>query len=216
MRIAFTSLRRRGHGNIPGAIIVSAVGSVKGMNADLNKFLVLARERKKCAPGPVAGYFVSLGGFTETAIEQEIEYGDGRPILLTAQDVVLELQRRKVIVSCTEAAERAGHCAQRAGLGHAALDGAELLGHERGYLWAVFYSHKKERTHFALIHADGTPLAEAIAREIIDADRLCGGAFHSLGYLAPPVSPPDRLALAAKAAASVPPMARGGMRVYPA
>jgi hypothetical protein len=171
--------------------------------ADLNKFFgVLARKRKKFAPVPVAGYFVSLGGFTETGIEQEIESGDDRLILLTAQNVIHELERSRVIVTCTEAAERAGHCAQRAGLGTAALDGAELLGHERGYLWAVFYSHNKERTHFALIHADGTPLAEAIAREAIDADRLSGGTLHSLGYLAPPVSPPDRLALAAKAAAA--------------
>jgi hypothetical protein len=168
---------------------------------ELNKFFgVLARERKKCAPTPVAGYFVSLGGFTETGIDQEVESGDDRLILLNAGDVVQELERCRVVVSGTEAAERAGHCAQHAGLGNAALDGAELLGHERGYLWAIFYSNEKERTHFALIHADGTPLAAAIARDVIDADRLCGGTLHSLRYLAPPTPPPDRLALAAKSA----------------
>jgi hypothetical protein len=168
---------------------------------ELNKFFgVLARERTKHAPTPVAGYFVSLGGFTETGIDQEIESGDDRLILLSARDVVDELERCRVVVSSTQAAERAGHCAQHAGLGNAALDGAELLGHERGYLWAIFYSHEKERTHFALIHADGTPLAAAVALDVIDADRRCDGTLHSLKYLAPPTPPPDRLALAAKSA----------------
>ena len=170
---------------------------------ELNKFFgALARERNKCAPTPVAGYFVSLGGFTETGIEQEIETGDDRIILLDAQKVVHELERCRAIVGRTDAAERAGHCAQHAGLRDAVLDGAELLCHQRGYLWAIFYARGKERTHVALIHADGTPLAETVALEVIDADRLCGGSLHSLQYLAPPIPAPDRIALAAKAAAS--------------
>lgn len=171
--------------------------------AELNKFFgVLTRERKKCAPTPVAGYFMSLAGFTETGIEQEIETGDDRVILLDAQKVIDELERSRVIVGRTEAAERAGQCAQHAGLHGAALDGAELLGHERGYVWAVFYARAKQRTHFALIHADGTPLAVSVAQEVIDADRLCGGMLHSLSYLAPPAPPPDRVALAAQAVAN--------------
>jgi Restriction endonuclease len=74
---------------------------------ELNKFLgALTRERKKCAPLPVAGYFVSLGGFTETGIEQEIETGDDRIILLDSQAVdlfirfsILLLRLRLLIVS---------------------------------------------------------------------------------------------------------------------
>ncbi|MGA9769093.1 MAG: NACHT domain-containing protein [Blastocatellia bacterium] len=170
---------------------------------ELNKFLgALTRERKKSASIPVAGYFVSLGGFTETGIEQEIETGDDRIILLDAQKIVEELEKCRVIAGRTDAAERAGHCAQHAGLHDAVLNGAELLGHQRGYLWAIYYAHGKERTHVALIHADGTPLAEAVALEIIHADRLCGGSLHSLQYLAPPAQSPDRIALAVKTAAS--------------
>lgn len=38
---------------------------------DLNKFLgVLTRERKLGGSTPVSGYFVSLSGFTESAVEQ--------------------------------------------------------------------------------------------------------------------------------------------------
>jgi len=153
---------------------------------ELNKFFgALTRERKKYAPTPVAGYFVSLSGFTETGVDQEIETGDDRVILLNAQKVVEELERCRVIVGRTEAAERAGQCAQRAGLRDAVLESAELLGHQRGYLWAIFYGIGKERTHFALIHADGTPLAETVALDVIDADRLSAGTLHSLQYLPP-------------------------------
>jgi hypothetical protein len=169
---------------------------------ELNKFFgALTRERKKSFPTPVAGYFVSLGGFTETGIEQETETGDDGVILLNARQVVEELERCRVVVGRAEAAERAGHCAQHAGLRDAVLDGAELLGHQRGYVWAIFYSSGKERTHVALVHADGTPLAEPVAREVIEADRLCGGSLHSLRYLSPAAPAPDRAALAAKAEA---------------
>lgn len=102
--------------------------AVKMGGDELNKFFgALARERNKCAPTPVAGYLVSLSGFTETAIEQEIETGDDRANLLDAQKVIEELKRCRVIVGHTDAAERAGHCAQHAGLWDAVLDGVELL-----------------------------------------------------------------------------------------
>jgi hypothetical protein len=163
---------------------------------ELNKFFgVLTRERKKCAPTHVAGYFVSLGGFTETGIEQETETGDDRVILLNPQQVIEELERSRVIVSNAQATERAGQCAEHSGLRNAGLDGVELLGHQRGYIWAVFYAHGKERTHFALIHADGTPLAEPVAREVIDADQLCAGTLHTLRYLAPATPAQDPIAL---------------------
>jgi hypothetical protein len=188
----------------PRRVVGECKAHVRKMGGDeLNKFFgALGRERKKHAPIPVAGYFVSLGGFTETGIEQEIETGDDRVILLDAKNVVDELERCRVIVPYADAVERAGHCAQHAGLRDAQLDSAELLGHQRGYVWAILYAQGKESTHLALIHADGTPLAEPIAREVIEADRLCGGALHLLRYLPPPNPAPDRIALAKRVAAS--------------
>ena len=79
------------------------------------------------------------------------------------------------------------------------VDGAELLGHESGYLWIVFYSHGKQHTHFALIHADGTSLAEPVAHRVIQGDRDCNGSLHTFEYLAPPAPGPDREALATAA-----------------
>lgn len=74
------------------------------------------------------------------------------------------------------------------------MDGMELLGHQLGYIWAIYYAQGKARSHFALIHADGAPLAETVAKEIIKADKQCKGVLHSLVYLAPPVTSPNRAA----------------------
>jgi len=153
---------------------------------ELNKFFgVLQRERIKHAPTQVAGYFVSISGFTETGIEQEMETGADGLILLGSQKVVEELEKCRVIVTRDTATEQAGRCAQHARVQDIVLDGVELLGHRRGYIWAVYYAGSKQRSHVALIHADGTPLAEAVASEIIEADRLCGGSLQRLEYLAP-------------------------------
>jgi hypothetical protein len=162
-----------------------AYTSKKMGGAELNKFLgALTRERTRSAPGEVAGYFVSLSGFTETGIEQEKSTDDNRVILLDAQKVIETLTTSNVLVGITEAVEP---------------EGAELLGHKRGYVWAVYYAQGKERTHLALIHADGTPLAQSVAQEVIDADHECGGSLESLDYLAPPPATADREALSKKA-----------------
>lgn len=169
--------------------------------AELNKFYgALTRERKKSHTCEVAGYFVSLSGFTETGVEQEIETGDDRLILLDAAKVVDELERCHAIVARAEATERAGQCATQAALKRTKLHSLELLGHEAGYLWTVFYEQGKKRTHFTLIHADGTPVHETIAHDVIKIDKLCGGSLYSLQYLPPPVTAPERLALSAKVA----------------
>ena len=166
--------------------------------ADLNKLLgIVTRERDKHKPTPITAYFVSLSGFRETGKEQEQQTSEQkRIILLDGQRVIDELIRIRILVSRAEAAERAGRCAEHAGLTDAVIDGTELLGHPLGYLWVVFYARGKQRTHFALIHADGTPLAAAVADEVIKADRKCKGSLHKLTYLSPPAPAPDREAVA--------------------
>ncbi|MFN2377541.1 MAG: NACHT domain-containing NTPase [Candidatus Binatia bacterium] len=74
----------------------------------------------------------------------------------------------------------------------AEVDGVELLGHHRGYIWVFYYAQGKQRTHFALIHADGTPLAKSIADEIVATEKNLGASLASLIYLAPAVSIHDR------------------------
>ncbi len=56
----------------------------------------------------------------------------------------------------------------------------------------------KARTHFALIHSDGTPLARALAEEVIAADRECRGGLDRLICLNP--EPPSGLDTEARVA----------------
>jgi hypothetical protein len=161
---------------------------------DTNTFLgVVTRERDRAGDVPVAGYFISLGGFRETAIEQEKNTSPrSRLILLNGADVVRELERADILISAHDAIEQAGRRAQHAEL-DASVEEPELLGHAIGYVWAVCYSRGKEQTHVAFIHADGTQLAESIARDIVQADREAGGRLHELKLLVPPALHPDVL-----------------------
>ncbi len=192
------------HRQLPRRLLAECKAhSDKMGGAELNKFFgVVSRERSKDKTTPVDGYFVSLSGFRETGIEQELETDpQDRLVLLNGQQVIDELIRIRILVGRDEATEQAGRCAEQNGLAKAVLDGAEVLGHELGYLWAVYYSQGMQRTHFALIHADGTPLANAVAQKVIQADWECDGSLHTLTYLPPPVPAADRQAIAQAAVA---------------
>jgi energy-coupling factor transporter ATP-binding protein EcfA2 len=150
---------------------------------DLNKFvgvLDVEQEDKE----PVTGYFISLAGFRETAIEQEKRRRRTRIVTLTGSQVVGELIKGRILIPKDRATELAGrYCAA---LPDITLDPeTELLAHERGWIWAIYYTRGKARTHFALIHSDGTPLALAVAEEVIVADRKCGGELQGLICLNP-------------------------------
>lgn len=164
---------------------------------DTNTFLgVLTRERDKAESRPISGYFISLSGFRETGIEQELETtSKNRLILLDGSKVVEELERAHLIVSREEAIHRGGRCVEQTATNGVDFEGLELLGHELGYLWAVFYSTGKQRSHFALVHADGTPLAASVTDAVMKADKQCGGTLHKLTYLVPSPSAADRVAV---------------------
>ena len=155
---------------------------------ELNTFSgALGRERRK-SKEPVVGYFVSLGGFTDTAIEQEEDYGEDGLILLAGPKIIAELELHRLIVDDAQATEQAGQCAARAGLTAQMLASIELLGYKNGLVKAVYYAEHGETTHFALIDANGTPLADKPAREVIAADRASGGTLRKLTYLVPLMS----------------------------
>jgi hypothetical protein len=154
---------------------------------DLNKFVgVLDAEHED--KRPTTGYFISLAGFKETAVEQERKRRRTKIVTLTGQQVVDELIKGRILVAKERATELAGRCCTNHQ--NLVLDpNSDLLAHERGWIWAVYYTQGKERTHTALIHSDGTPLARALADDVIAADRQCGGELHSLSCLNPPPQP---------------------------
>ncbi len=139
----------------------------------------------------IVGYFISLAGFTEPAIEQERERrkaGKTEIVLIDGKRVVAELVRGRILIPKERATELAGRCCS--GLDQLELDpDLEVLAHQRGWIWAVFFTEGKARTHFALIHADGTPLARAIANEVVAADREVGGRLFELICRNPPPLP---------------------------
>ncbi len=155
--------------------------------SDINKFIgSLDAERKKQPEIDAEGYLVSLRGFTETAIEQEAEVGNDRVNLLTGYDVVRLLISGHVLVSEQKAMELAGRCAASLGRDHSVEEGCELLAYEAGWLWLIYFSRNKERTHFALVHADGQLIAHEIAKKVTNLDKALGGELYRLAYLSPP------------------------------
>lgn len=150
---------------------------------DLNKF-VGALDAEREDDRELTGYFISLHGFKETAIEQESKRRRTKLVLLDGQQVVNELVEGRIVIPWDKATELAGRYS--GALNGLVLDStAELLAHERGWIWAVYYMQGKLRSHFALIHSDGTPLASAIANEVVNADQACGGSLHTLMCLNP-------------------------------
>jgi hypothetical protein len=150
---------------------------------DLNKF-VGALDAECDDDRPVAGYFISLSGFKETAIEQEKHRRRTKVVTLTGPQVVAELVKGRILIPRDKATELAGRCcATRENL---TLDlQAELLAHERGWIWCIYYTQGKARTHFVLIHSDGTPLARQVAQEVTTADQDGGGNLRKLTCLNP-------------------------------
>src|ERR1035438_4744172 len=150
---------------------------------DLNKF-VGALDAEQEDARPVTGYFVSLSGFRETAIEQERQRHRTKVVTLTGSQIIGELVEGRIIIAKERATELAGRCC--GALQDLTLDPQpELLAHERGWIWCIYYAQGKARTHFALIHSDGTPLARRLAEEVIAADQNCGGDLHMLTCLNP-------------------------------
>ncbi|MCP5102469.1 MAG: NACHT domain-containing protein [bacterium] len=149
---------------------------------------VLDAERKEYPKNQIEGYFISLTGFKESAIEQEKKVGD-RVVLLDANRVIGELFRGKIIVSEKRAMEQAVHCAATHGGKFRADESFELLAHDKGWIWVVYFGQHMQRTHFAMVHADGESIATELAQAVCNSDKSVGGKLHELEYLPPPGHP---------------------------
>ncbi len=147
---------------------------------DLNKFVGILDAEFNKIPSCI-GYFISLSGFRETAKEQEQQRRRTKVVMLAGDQVIRELVLGNIIVTKERATEIAGRLCGT--LDTVKLDHVELLAHDRGWIWCVYYTSGKDRTHFALIHSDGTPLASKLAKEVIDADSINKGDLSELTCL---------------------------------
>lgn len=155
---------------------------------EVNKFVgKLDIERRRSKGIDITGYFVSLNGFTETAIEQEKEAGDNRIVPLNGDQVVRELIKGHIIVPREKAMERCGRCAAEESQELNVEEYCQLIAHEMGWIWVIYYARNKRRTHFALVHADGEVLSTSLAKKITDTDELFGDILGGLMYLKPRV-----------------------------
>ena len=176
------------HRTEPRWVVAECKATAKPIGGDdINKFAgALQAERRKLAGEDVAGYFLSLSGFTETALEQEQDLGKPpRATLLDGRRIVEELVRGRIVVSPERALERAGRSAAREGADLIPEDRPQLLAHELGWVWAVRFRRNVETTHVALVHADGELLSPALARQVLEADRSVRGDLHRLTCLVP-------------------------------
>jgi hypothetical protein len=180
------------HRTEPRRVVAECKATAKPIGgADIDKFVgVLDAERRKArAEGKgeeVVGYFVSLSGFTETAVEQERDCGDPpRCMLVTARQLVEQLIKGRIVVSPGRALERAGRCASASSPDLHPDEEPQLLAHKMGWIWAVLFRRNAEITHLSLIHADGEALSVALAKAVLVADRKKKGDLHRLTYLPP-------------------------------
>lgn len=151
--------------------------SVGAIDAERRKF------RKAYGGFDVVGYFVSLSGFKETAIQQEDDLGNDRVILLKPEKIVDELIKGRILVSIEQAVASVESLKTKLTL----IDEVNLFAYERGWIWVIKFSENGGQTasHFALVHAEGKPLIKELADEIINLDSQISKKLAGLIYLTP-------------------------------
>jgi len=182
------------HRTEPRIVLAECKATAKPIGGDdVNKFVGAVDAERRRNPGKdLAAYFISLSGFTETALEQEREFGGApRLVLLDGKRVTKELVDGRILVSPGKALERAGRVANA----HPDMtpdDPPLLLAHEIGWVWAVRFRRNAKATHVALVHADGELLAPDLAKEVLASDRTTKGDLYRLTYLSPPEPRPTQ------------------------
>lgn len=170
------------------AIAECKAHSEKIGGADINKFVgvfdaekIRLRKDKEHKNFVLNGYFVSLSGFKETAVEQEKNCGNKRVLLITPEKIVSELIQGKILVSPEKAIASLSSIDPQLVL----LDYMDLLAYHNGWVWAIYYSdcEGQKVSHFALVHAEGKPLIKSLAEEIITIDIGLNGLFTDLFLL---------------------------------
>jgi arsenate reductase-like glutaredoxin family protein len=154
--------------------------------ADINKFIgVIDAEKIKLKKDKdhkgfsLVGYFISLSGFKETAVEQENDCDNKRVILIKPEKIVEELIRGKILVSPQKAiSSLLSLVSDKLSL----IEQADLLAYNNGWVWAIYYSDSNGQkiSHFALVHAEGKPLIKDLADKIILIDANLNKLFEGL------------------------------------
>jgi len=152
---------------------------------DLNKFYGALeteknKQKKQNDTLEVIGYFVSMSGFKETAIEQELENDNKRMVLLDSEKIVKELVSGKILISTEKAINNIPKTNDIE-----LFDDVDLIASSIGWVWIFYFGQNQKKTHFSLIHAEGNPLIKKLADEIISIDTKLNNKFKDLDYITP-------------------------------
>lgn len=116
-------------------------------------------------------YFVSLSGYTAPAKAQEAD--SPRMVLMDGDAVLGELEGGSIVVRHEDAIGAASQ--YLAVTGNTRVDGYELVVHEAGIFWAVYFRTESERSHLGIVGADGylapPEIAELIAAAMVKDDQ---------------------------------------------
>ena len=61
----------------------------------------------------------------------------------------------------------------------------DLLAHERGWIWCVYFTRALVRTAFALVHASGQALGGELLADVVRSDAAVGGGLSDLAAIEP-------------------------------
>jgi hypothetical protein len=110
---------------------------------DLNKFVgVVDAEKRKLKKDKfqkgfsIVAYFISISGFRESAVEQEIDTGHNRVILVRPYQIAEELTNGKIVASIETAI-----ASIKVSKSLSIEQNFDLLAHEKGWIWVLYYSN---------------------------------------------------------------------------
>ncbi|MGJ5898167.1 restriction endonuclease [Streptomyces niveiscabiei] len=135
------------------AVIECKAKKEKIGGGEINKFIG-AVDAERVNGETLSAFFVSISGFTDSAIEQEAATGRRRVSLMGPREIEDQLMRGRIAVSKETAFFRAGS------VSHFPPEGVidtevDLVADESGWLWLIYFLQSGERKAFTLVHADG-------------------------------------------------------------
>jgi energy-coupling factor transporter ATP-binding protein EcfA2 len=153
--------------------------------SDLNKFYgVLDAERRKTGV-PTEGYFASISGFKESAIQQEKDLGN-RFTLLSGKEIVSHLIRGRIIIDQSSAFCEASKWLEPTS--SAKVGKIELLAHDSGWHWLVTFANPGGViSGYSIVHADGYVLDRERGAQLVKSLAYLTG----LEYVGPDEQEPN-------------------------
>lgn len=161
---------------------------------DVNTLMGKVEVERRKDSTPIQAYFLSLSGFTESAIEQEKDAGK-RVVLLDSSKIISSLVNSKILVDPALASEKSGRLVPADAL-LVLQPECHLVIADIGNIWLFFYARDSERTSFSLIHGDGSYISSTLAAEL-SKDGSIKSLLKGLKYLGPKQSSAQSQSVAA-------------------